>query len=190
MTDRPLDEVTRLLHAMGQGDAGARAALVPIVYDELRRLAGIYFARERAGHTWQPTAVVHEAWLRLLGGDEPLQFNNRGHFLGAAAQAMRRLLVDRAREVAAAKRGGELARVTFADLSVAVEDSSLEVLAIHEALEELEASEPELAEVARLRTFGGLTIEETAEAIGTSPATVKRHWLYARARLYAAMGED
>jgi RNA polymerase sigma factor (TIGR02999 family) len=156
--------------------------LLPIVYEELRRLAAAYLRRERPGQTLQPTALVHEAYLRLLK-DRPDRWQNRAHFCAIAAHSMRQILIDRARARGALKRGGELPRVTLDEALVAGGERSIDLVALDEALERLAALDPEQARLVELRFFGGLTIEETAEAMAISPATVKRHWTVARAWL-------
>jgi RNA polymerase sigma factor (TIGR02999 family) len=157
-------------------------ALLPIVYEELRRRAAAYLRRERAGQTLQPTALVHEAYLRLMK-DRPDRWQNRAHFCAIAAHSMRQILIERARARHALKRGGAPPRVTLDEGLVAGEMRSIDLLALDEALGRLEQLDPEQARLVELRFFGGLTIEETAEAMGTSPATVKRHWTVARAWL-------
>jgi len=174
-------DVTRLLEAVGSGDGTARDRLLERVYGELRRLAAGRMRRERPGHTLQPTALVHEAYLRLVRG-EP-RFENRAHFFGAAAEAMRRVLVEHARVKSARKRGGDVRQVTFDDLAVASSEPETDVLALDEALQALAAEDERLARVVMLRYFVGLGIEETATILGSSPATVKRDWVYARAWL-------
>lgn len=160
------------------------AELLPAVYEELRRLASSYLRRERDAQSMQPTALVHEVYLRLLH-DKPMLFQNRAHFCAIAATAMRRILVERARARHALKRGGVAPRVTLDD--ALAEDKSgaprVDVLALDQALERLEAIDPERARIVELRYFGGLSVEETAEELGVSPATVKRHWSVARAWL-------
>jgi RNA polymerase sigma factor (TIGR02999 family) len=156
--------------------------LLPIVYEELRRLAAAYLRRERPGQTLQPTALVHEAYLRLLK-DRPDRWQNRAHFCAIAAHSMRQILIDRARARGALKRGGELPRVTLDEALVAGGEQSIDLVALDDALERLAALDPEQARLVELRFFGGLTIEETAEAMAISPATVKRHWTVARAWL-------
>ena len=157
-------------------------ALLPIVYEELRRRAAAYLRRERPGQTLQPTALVHEAYLRLMK-DRPDRWQNRAHFCAIAAHSMRQILIERARARHALKRGGSPPRVTLDEGLVAGEMRSIDLLALDEALGRLEGLDPEQARLVELRFFGGLTIEETAEAMGTSPATVKRHWTVARAWL-------
>lgn len=180
-----MSEVTELLDAMGKGDADASARLLPMVYDELRRLARSHMASERADHTLQPTALVHEAYLRLIGNATP-QWDGRGHFFGAAAEAMRRILVDHARSKNAAKRGGQLDRVSL-DGDVAAKSPEIgfaDVLALDEALVRLAAEAPAKAELVKLRYFAGLNLEEAAAAMDISLATAKRYWVFARAWLY------
>lgn len=174
-------EVTRLLDAAGGGDKGALARLYQVVYDELRMLAESSMRRERSGHTLQPTALVNEAYLRLNPGSGDWQ--NRRHFFGAAAQAMRRILVDHARRKYADKRGAGLQRVTLADLDISAPSEDLDVLAVNDALDRLAAEDARLAEVVSLRFFANMSIEETARALDLSPATVKRDWTFARAWL-------
>lgn len=177
-----LSEVTLLLAQVGQGDRAAADRLLPLVYAELRRLAAAKMARESAAQTLQPTALVHEAWLRL-GGDAAPSWQNRRHFFGAAAEAMRRILVERARRRLAARHGGGQVR-TDAELdaiAAGVEDE--EVLRLHDALERLTAADPEKAELVKLRYFTGLDFEETAAALGISVPTAKRWWAFARAWL-------
>jgi RNA polymerase sigma factor (TIGR02999 family) len=157
-------------------------ALMPQVYAELRRLAAHYLRGERPGQTLQPTALVHEAYLRLLK-DRPDRWQNRSHFCAIAAHAMRQILIERARARDAEKRGGGRARVTLDESLAAGGDRSIDILALDEALERLAALDPEQARIVELRFFGGLTVEETADALGSSPATVKRHWAVARAWL-------
>jgi RNA polymerase sigma factor (TIGR02999 family) len=160
-------------------------ALLPIVYEELRRLAAAYLRRERPGQTLQPTALVHEAYLRLMK-DRPDRWQNRAHFCAIAAHSMRQILIERARARGAQKRGGAQPRVTLDEALVAAdgrEEPSVDLVALDDALARLEAIDAEQARLVELRFFGGLTIEETAEAMNISPATVKRHWTVARAWL-------
>ena len=179
-------EITRLLAAMGRGgEPGDEARLVRLVEARLRRLATGRLRRERADHTLQPTELVNEAYLRIAGTEG--RWENRAHFFGAAAQAMRRILIDHARQRAAHKHGGGMNRVTFEDLAVAVDDADTDILALDEALAALEQEDARLAEVVRLRYFVGLSIAETAEQLAVSVATVKRDWAYARARLAELM---
>jgi RNA polymerase sigma-70 factor (ECF subfamily) len=157
-------------------------SLLPIVYQELRRLAANYIRRERPGQTLQPTALVHEAYLRLMK-DRPDRWQNRAHFCAIAAHSMRQILIERARARGALKRGGAQPRVTLNEALVAGGEQSFDLLELDVALEKLAALDPEQARLVELRFFGGLTVEETAEAMSISPATVKRHWAIARAWL-------
>lgn len=181
-----MSDITQLLDAARSGDSRAYQQLIPLLYQELRVLARRQLARERVDHTLQPTELVSEAYLRLLGPQA--KFENRAHFFGAAAVAMRRVLVDYARERAAKKRGGDVERVTFVDLDVASEEPDLDLLELDEALGLLEAEDERLGRLVQLRYFAGLSIKETAEVMGTSPATVKRDWTFARAWLLEKMG--
>lgn len=176
-------ELERLLSDARSGKAEALNALLPIVYGELRRVAAGYLRRERPGQTIQATALVHEAYLRLMR-ERHVTWQNRAHFCAIAANSMRQILVERARARRTAKRGGGAARITLVDELVGVgPDQGVDVEALHEALERLAAMDPARARLVELRYFGGLTIEETAEALGLSPATVKRGWALARAWL-------
>jgi RNA polymerase sigma-70 factor, ECF subfamily len=157
-------------------------SLLPVVYQELRRLAASYIRRERPGQTLQPTALVHEAYLRLMK-DKPGRWQNRAHFCAIAAHSMRQILIERARARGAQKRGGARHRVTLDEALVAGGERSIDLVALDEALERLAAFDPEQARLVELRFFGGLTVEETAEAMNISPATVKRHWAVACAWL-------
>jgi RNA polymerase sigma factor (TIGR02999 family) len=179
------DDVTRLLQAARGGEHGASEALAERVYFELRQMAERLMGHEAPGNTLQPTALVSEAWLTLTGSD----FSSRREFFGAAAQAMRRLLVDAARRRHAEKRGGGRKRITFQDVAAKTAEPDVDLLALDDALGELEAFDPRLAETVRLRYFTGLTIPQVAELLDVSPATVKRDWTYARAWLFARMGE-
>jgi RNA polymerase sigma factor (TIGR02999 family) len=181
-----MGDITSLLERWAEGDAEAFKALMPIVYQELRRLAGHYLRRERGNHTLQPTALVHEAYLRLAGIRD-LQLHNRTHFYGAAAQVMRRVLVDHARQRGAAKRGGPAREVvTFDERDMPV-DMRLDLVALDEALDALARIASDQARVVEVRYFGGLSVEETADYLGVAPATVKRRWSFARAWLYRRM---
>ena len=181
-----MGEVTRLLGAASEGEAGAAEALMDAVYVELRAVAAGKLARERAGATLQPTALVHEAYMRLLGGDdgEALEFSSRAHFFGAAAEAMRRILVERARRKARLRHGGAHRHEDLDPERVVEPPTDLDLLALDEALARLEASEPDKAEIVKLRYFAGLTLVETADVLGISRATADRRWAYARAWLY------
>jgi RNA polymerase sigma-70 factor, ECF subfamily len=175
-----MNDVTRLLGAAGGGDREALERLYESVYAELRTMAESGMRRERGAHTLQPTALVNEVYVRLAASNT---WENRRHFFGAAAQAMRRILVDHARRKYAEKRGAGLERVTLTDLDVSAPEEDLDVLAINDALDRLAGEDPRLAEVVNLRFFVGMSIEETAQAMETSPATVKRDWAFARAWL-------
>ncbi|QDU19389.1 ECF-type sigma factor [Urbifossiella limnaea] len=179
--------VTEVLAAAARGDAGAAAELLPLVYAELRRLAAARLAAERPGHTLDPTGLVHEAYLRLVGNQT---FDGRGHFFAAAAEAMRRILVEAARRRDALKRGGAMTRVDVTELEVAAPSGppAEELLALDAALDRFAAEHPEKAEMVKLRYFAGLTLDEAAAAMGVSAATAKRHWAYARAWLFRAVG--
>lgn len=179
-----MTEVTQLLDAIQAGDLQASAQLLPLVYQELRRLAAAKLAHEKPGQTLQATALVHEAWLRLVGTDHAQVWNNRGHFFGAAAESMRRILVDRARQKACTRHGGERQRVDLRHVRLATADPDETVLAIDEALEKLAREAPEKAEVVKLRYFAGMTHAEIAQAHGVSLTTVERHWAFARSWLY------
>jgi RNA polymerase sigma factor (TIGR02999 family) len=180
------DDVTRLLLDWGKGDGAAHEQLLPLVYDELHRLAGAYMRRERPGHTLQPTALVHEAYLRLVD-QQRVDWRNRAQFVGVAALMMRRVLVNHARDRAAAKRGADAERVPLTLAGEAFHRPEVDVLALHEALDRLAALDPRKAKVVELKFFGGLTTEEIAGALELSPATVEREWSFARAWLYDAM---
>lgn len=177
-------EITRILGAARAGDAKAANALFPLIYEELRQIARSKMAQEKPGHTLQATALVHEAWLRL--GEQ--QFDNRAHFFGAAAEAMRRILIDSARRRAAVRHGGGSERVDLEAVEVAAPAQDAELLAIHETLDAFAAHDPRKAELVKLRYFVGLTIDEAAEVLGVSAPTAKRDWTYARAWLFRAMG--
>src|ERR1700746_2131251 len=183
-----MNEVTRILSALEKGDRQAAEQLLPLVYEELRKLAAAKMAQEAPGQTLQATALVHEAWLRL-GGAGDQHWNSRGHCFGAAAEAMRRILVERARKKARVRHGGGLEKVDWEHVTIATEDSDDTVLAIHEALEKLAAESPQKAEIVKLRYFTGLEHEEIAQALGVSEPTVRRHWAYARSWLYAELKE-
>jgi RNA polymerase sigma factor (TIGR02999 family) len=185
-----VNEITRVLSAVEQGDPLAAEQLLPLVYAELRKLAAAKLAQEKPGQTLQPTALVHEAYLRLVQPDEPPQWNGRGHFFAAAAEAMRRLLVECARRKQRVKHGGGLERLDLDDVAEA-DGPGEHLLALDEALSELARRHPLKAEVVKLRYFAGLSLEEVAACLGISPATVKRHWAVARAWLYDALsGEE
>jgi RNA polymerase sigma factor (TIGR02999 family) len=175
--------VTKLLERARGGQPAAVEQLVPLVYAELRRIAAGYVRRERPGQSLQATALVHEAYIRLLK-DENLSFENRAHFLGIAARSMRQILVEHARARDAEKRGGERRRITLDDAVASGQPLDADLLAVDQALERLAGRNPQHARIVELRFFGGLTTEETAEALGISPATVKRAWAVARAWMF------
>jgi RNA polymerase sigma factor (TIGR02999 family) len=183
------EAVTQILEAIGAGDQHAAEELLPLVYDELRRLAAARMAREAPGQTLQATALVHEAWLRLVGSN-PVQWNGRAHFFGAAAEAMRRILLERARKKGRIRHGGHLQRADLDQVTLATQDSDDVILAVNEALEKLAAESPQKAEIVKLRYFGGLEHAEIAEVLGVSEPTVRRHWTYARSWLYAELKEQ
>ena len=186
-TANRMSDVTQILQAIEHGDAKAADALLPLVYDELRKLAAARMANEAAGHTLQPTALVHEAWLRLAGTDANVQFANRAHFFAAAADAMRRILIDRARRKSAGKRGGGWERINLDNVEVAIDADDDTLLLVNEALDKLARDEPEAAEIVKLRFFAGLTLEECGQLLGFTERTAKRHWAFARAWLFDAM---
>jgi RNA polymerase sigma factor (TIGR02999 family) len=178
-----MSQVTRILSAIEHGDPSAAAELLPLVYDELRKVAAQKLAHERPGQTLQATALVHEAYIRLVGQDEPRSYRDRSHFFAAAAAAMRRILIDNARRKRAHKRGGELQRQPLE--AVAAPEPDDELLALDEGLQKLSAIDPKKAKLVELRYFAGLTGEQAAEVLGISPTTADRHWAYARAWLQA-----
>ena len=185
----PPTPVTQLLLAWSKGDRDALEDLLPVVYAELRRIAGRYLRHERPDHTLQPTALVHEAYVKLVD-QRHAQWQNRAQFFGVAAQLMRRILVDHARAHVAAKRGGGVSPVTLMDAAGASPARGVDVLALDEALTRLTGLYPEQGRLVELRFFGGLTIEETGEAMGLSPATVKRQWAVARAWLLHSLNRE
>jgi RNA polymerase sigma factor (TIGR02999 family) len=178
----PVSEVTRMLQAMDSGDTKAAGEILPLVYDELRKLAAFRMAQEAPGQTLQPTALVHEAWLRLTG-DPNARFEGRRHFFAAAAESMRRILIDRARQKQSLKRGAGAERVKLEDLQLAAEADDQTLLMMDEALEKLAKEEPASAEFIKLRFFVGLTNDEAAQALGIPERTARRHWSFARAWL-------
>jgi RNA polymerase sigma factor (TIGR02999 family) len=181
-----VSEITRILTAVQQGDSGAANELLPLVYEELRRIAAAKMAHEAAGQTLQPTALVHEAWLRLGGESQPA-WQNRAHFFAAAGEAMRRILIDRARRRARVRHGGQLEKVDVAEVEIAAPEDDERLLAIHEHLDELAQQDPTKADVVKLRFFVGLGEREIAEALGVTERTVERHWAYAKAWLLDAI---
>ncbi len=185
-----MSDVTRILSAIEQGDPGAARQLLPLVYDELRRLAAQKLAHERPGQTLQTTALVHEAYLRLVDKGEEQSWNSRGHFFAAAAEAMRRILVENARRKKRLRHGGHRQRVSLDDVELAAEAPAEDLEALDEALEQLAADDQMAAAVVKLRYFAGLTIQDTASALDLSVRTANRHWAYARAWLYRRLHSD
>ena len=183
-----MSEATHLLSAIESGDPRAANQLLPLVYEELRRLAASRMAHEMPGQTLQPTALVHEAWLRLVARETP-QFENRAHFFAAAAEAMRRILIDRARHRRAVRHGGGQQRVEFEQVELPFQADDDQLLAVNEALDKLAAVQPLEAELVKLRYFVGLTHDETAEALGISVRTAKYYWAHARAWLFREISE-
>src|SRR5262245_42268032 len=182
-----MNDVTQILNAAVRGEAEAAERLLPLVYEELRRLAAAYLDQERPGQTLQPTALVHEAYLRLVGGDEPAQYQGRAHFLAAAAKAMRHLLIDNARRKRRAKHGGDRQRVALADQADRDVEAADRLLALEAALTRLAEADPQTAELVQLHTFGGLSIEEAGRQLGLSRAGAYRQWTFARAWLRCEM---
>jgi RNA polymerase sigma factor (TIGR02999 family) len=181
-----LNDVTRILADIEQGDPEVAEQLLPLVYDELRKLAARRLAQEKPGQTLQATALVHDAYLRLVGTHDP-GWDGRGHFFAAAAEAMRRILIDDARRKRTRKYGGDHRRLELGEVRLAAGVPSADLLDLDEALRTLEAVEPVKAELVRLRYFAGLSIADAARVLDISPATAKRHWVYARAWLFRAM---
>jgi RNA polymerase sigma factor (TIGR02999 family) len=185
MTETPDPGITQLLLDWSRGDPKALEALTPLVYDELRRLAASYMRRERPDHTLQSTALVHEAYVRLV--DQRVEWKSRSHFFGIAAQMMRRILVDHAKQHKSAKRGAGIRPITLDEPLLVARQPSLDMVALDDALSSLSAIEPQRAKIVELRFFGGLSNEEAAEVLAISPATVQRQWAGARAWLYHEM---
>jgi RNA polymerase sigma factor (TIGR02999 family) len=181
-----MSEITQILQAVGRGDSRASEELLPLVYDELRRHAAARMAREAAGQTLQPTALVHEAWMRLVGdGDRTWQ--NRAHFFGAAAEAMRRILIENARRKSRLKHGGDQVRLDLDQLELAATTPDEKILLIDEALERLRTQDPEKAQVVVLKFFGGYTNQEVAANLGVTERTIERHWAYAKTWLFQSI---
>jgi RNA polymerase sigma factor (TIGR02999 family) len=185
-----MSEVTRILSAIEQGDPHAAEQLLPLVYEELRKLAAQRLAQEKSGQTLQATALVHEAYLRLIGADTQASWDNRGHFFAAAAEAMRRILIDRARHKATAKRGGQLRRIDLEQVSSVENGREAELLALDEALIEFERHDPQAAGLVKLRYFAGLSHQEAAKALGIGRRAADRLWALARAWLYQRLSEE
>ena len=189
-----MNDMTRILSSIEQDGPAAASKLLPLVYDELRKLASQRMSNERGNHTLQPTALVHEAYMRLVDGAQQQQWNTRGHFFAAAAEAMRRILVERARERAALKRGGGRRRLELDDLAVAADGdaeghSSTELLALNDALVEFEQHDPQAASLVKLRYFAGLTHQQAAESLGISRRAADRLWALAKAWLFRQMNK-
>jgi RNA polymerase sigma factor (TIGR02999 family) len=185
-----MSDVTQLLSAIDKGDPSAAEQLLPLVYEELRRLAAQKLAQEKPGQTLQATALVHEAYLKLVGGKQEQPWENRGHFFAAAAEAMRRILVDNARHKLSEKGGGGLKRRDLEDVAIAFETPLHDLLALDEVLTRLESENQQAAVLAKLRLFTGLTVDDAADAMGVSRRTGFRLWTYARAYLQAALADD
>jgi len=185
-----MSDVTQLLNAIDAGDPKAADRLLPLVYEELRKLAAAKMAQEKPGQTLQATALVHEAWLRLAGAEEQKAWNSRGHFFGAAAEAMRRILVDRARQKARVRHGGELERVDLEHVNLATEDNDQTLFAMSDALDALARESPQKAEIVKLRYFTGMENREIAQALGISLSTVERSWAYARSWLHRELKKN
>ena len=184
-----MSDVTRLLEAAAAGDRKAAADLLPLVYDELRKLAAARLADEKPGQTLQATALVHEAYLRLVGSTQPQDWNGRGHFFAAAAEAMRRILVETARRKGRVRHGGGRTRIDLDQVAAVDDDRGADdLLALDDALGRLEAEQPEAAAVVKLRYFAGMTAGQAADALGLSRRTADRHWAFARAWLFDALG--
>jgi RNA polymerase sigma factor (TIGR02999 family) len=178
-----LSDVTRILESLANGDRASAEELLPLVYGELRKLAAAKMAREAPGNTLQPTALVHEAWLRLVGHEDQ-KWDCRAHFMAAAAEAMRRILIDNARRKSAQKRGARSERVDLDSVELATDADDTQLLRINDALEVLDQDDPPCAQLVKLRFFVGLTNEQAAQAMGVSERTAKRYWTFARAWLY------
>src|SRR2546428_12141000 len=178
-----VSDVTQILERVEKGDGQAAEELLPLVYEELRKLAAARMANEAPGNTLQPTALVHEAWLRLVGNDNP-KFAGRAHFFAAAAEAMRRILIDRARRKGALRHGGGQVRVDIQQLDVASTDADDQLLAVNDALDKLAAQDPIEGQLVKLRYFAGLSVEEAAVLLDISPRTAKNYWAHARTWLY------
>ncbi len=184
----PMTDVTRILSAIDQGDTQAAEQLLPLVYDQLRKLAAQKMAQEKPGQTLQATALVNEAYIRLVGCEDQ-KWDSRGHFFAAAAEAMRRILVENARRKRTEKRGGRQRRYNLLEQDLVTQPPSDDLLALDEALSRLSDEEPEMAELVKLRYFAGLSVEQAAQSLGISARTVKRHWAFARAWLLRELSD-
>jgi RNA polymerase sigma factor (TIGR02999 family) len=185
-----MSEVTSILSAIEQGDPRAAEQLLPLVYEELRKLAAQKLAQEKPGQTLQATALVHEAYVRLVDVPKAQHWNSRGHFFAAAAEAMRRILVDQARKKKSRKRGGGFERLPLDEFEIAAPQPTVDLLAVNDALEKFERLDKAAANLVKLRYYGGLTLPQAAEALGISSSTADRQWAYARAWLHAKLKED
>jgi RNA polymerase sigma factor (TIGR02999 family) len=185
-----MSDVTQILNALEQGDPSAAGQLLPLVYEELRRLAADRLAQEKPGQTLQATALVHDAYVRLVDAEKARHWNSRGHFFAAAAEAMRRILIEQARKRARLKRGGDRQRLDLDALQLAVPEVADDLLALDEALAEFTHKYPDKAALVKLRYFAGLTVDEAAHSLGISPSTADRHWTFARAWLYRRIAGD
>jgi RNA polymerase sigma factor (TIGR02999 family) len=185
-----MSDVTRILSAIEQGDPLASEQLLPLVYDELRKLAAVKLTQEKPGQTLQATALVHEAYLRLVDAAKIKRWDSRGHFFAAAAEAMRRILLNRARDKKRAKRGGERHRVDLDQIEIALDTNDEELIALDDALTQLAGEDPDAARLVNLRFFAGLTLRDAAVSLGLSQRTAERQWSYARAWLYARLSQD
>jgi RNA polymerase sigma factor (TIGR02999 family) len=184
-----MTSVTQILSQIESGDPNAAEQLLPLVYDELRKLAAARMGHEKPGQTLQATALVHDAYVRLVDVKQVQHWDSRGHFFAAAAEAMRRILVERARQKNTRKRGGDARRIDFEQLSLAVDDPSCELLALDDALGELERNDPQAAQLVKLRFFAGLTHQQAADALGITRRSADRLWTLARAWLYQRIGD-
>ena len=182
-----MNDVTRILSAIDRGDPQAAEQLLPLVYEELRKLAAAQLAQEKPGQTLQATALVHEAYLRLVGAEIHQQWDSRGHFFAAAAEAMRRILVEQARRKQGPRAGGRLRRVALERAAPILDGPNFDILALNEALDKLAAKDPRVAELVKLRFFAGLTTDQAAAALGVAPSTVDLDWAYAKSWLRAEM---
>ncbi len=185
-----MTDVTQILSQIEQGDPSAAEGLLPLVYEELRKLAAAKLANEKPGQTLQATALVHKAYLRLVDVEKVQHWNSRGHFFGAAAEAMRRILLNRARDKRRMKRGGKLHRVDLDKIEIAIDIPDEDLMAIDEAIEEMAKENQECANLVKMRFFTGLSIDEAGAVMGISTRTAKRHWAYARAWLFDALRPD